>query len=475
MTVWKYFLNIFISLVCISFCGWNPVSSEEVHWIGNNAPESSAAVSNPERGWYYIRTCKISDKAPVCDDLSGSFRRDGLKDITLSLIRIDLHEYRSGAISESGLNQIRGIFKLARERHIKLIVRLTYDLSGKGMANEPDSLSVVITHIRQLSPILREYSDAIYTLQGFLVGSWAEMHDSKFLSDSDVRLLFKETAASAAPETFLAVRTPSLWRICTNLLLPLNEDASFNKSAASRLGLFNDALFSSDTDCGTYAELDSDAEDWFMDARKRNEELDFQNRLNEYVPNGGEMNLNSQWNDFESALEGMREIHISYLNCDYNTDVLDKWKKDIYTGSGVFNGKNGLDYIGTHLGYRFVLRNISADFDSSKRGVMKLNLSIENVGFSGLYYPKKIEIILYKKGFPCQMKIELPNEDIRRWKSGMTQNLSVNIPINSLSSDIYLVYLKISDKISNSSIQLANTGIFDTVLKANYLGKIIIE
>ena len=48
-----------------------------------------------------------------------------------------------------------------------------------------------------------------------------------------------------------------------------------------------------------------------------------------------------------TATKELRELHFSYLNQDYNEDVLDSWRDD-----GCFFD------IALHLGYRLVLRKV---------------------------------------------------------------------------------------------------------------------
>ena len=50
-------------------------------------------------------------------------------------------------------------------------------------------------------------------------------------------------------------------------------------------------------------------------------------------------------------------MHVSYLNKDYDPDVINKkWKTSLYSGSDLlYHGMTGYDYISCHLGYRYVL------------------------------------------------------------------------------------------------------------------------
>ena len=101
---------------------------------------------------------------------------------------------------------------------------------------------------------------------------------------------------------------------------------------AARLSLFNDGLLGNRSDYGTYKTDDSSGSD-VLGRRSREEELDFQRELCRYVPNGGEVINDNPYNDFENAVKGLSERHITYLNKDYDQTVLKKWEKEKVTGT----------------------------------------------------------------------------------------------------------------------------------------------
>lgn len=62
-----------------------------------------------------------------------------------------------------------------------MILRVCYDTEGKGMEREPQRIFVVQRHMQALGSLAERYADAILTVQGVFVGSWGEMHTSRFL------------------------------------------------------------------------------------------------------------------------------------------------------------------------------------------------------------------------------------------------------------------------------------------------------
>ena len=84
----------------------------------------------------------------------------------------------------------------------------------------------------------------------------------------------------------------------------------------------------------------------------------WQNLLCRYVPNGGAVIINNPLNDFENAVATLKKMHVSYLNYDYDQEVLDKWSS-VIVGKGVYQGMDGLTYIERHLGYRILINDVN--------------------------------------------------------------------------------------------------------------------
>ena len=74
--------------------------------------------------------------------------------------------------------------------------------------------------------------------------------------------------------------------------------------------------------------------------------------------------------------------------------MLNKWKNSTYTGSGVFSGCSGYDYIRAHLGYRYFIKSSSLDFHAFMSDKASLYLTIENVGFAPAYRQFDTALIL---------------------------------------------------------------------------------
>ena len=218
---------------------------------------------------------------------------------TLALLEINLKTYRNTEISLFALHQCETILESWSHSHKKLIIRFLYDWDGIAYYSEPDHIHTIINHMTQLSPIINAYYRSIYLLQGIFIGNWGEMHHSNYMDDKSVNTLINKLHSTIHPSVYLSVRTPQQWRMVTEQQPELKK----------RLGLFNDGMLGSASDLGTYT--------------NREEELQFQNRQMQYLPNGGEVIYNIHYNSIQTAVQSLKAMHVSYLNADYDTRVYD--------------------------------------------------------------------------------------------------------------------------------------------------------
>lgn len=98
------------------------------------------------------------------------------------------------------------------------------------------------------------------------------------------------------------------------------------------------------------------------------------------------MIIDNVYNDFDNAVKDLSQMHVSYLNSEYDSTVLNKWKETIVNKTyDVWNGMSGYDYIERHLGYRYVLDSSSLKFHPLFDDTGMLTVTIRNVGFSNCY------------------------------------------------------------------------------------------
>lgn len=459
-----------VTLLLFGMREWNM----KVEWNAEIGPETAEELRNPERGWYQMLGYEINDGIEYDWSEKQAFDDYAKEGLTLVLLEINLKAYREGEISEYGLETVRALFARFRETRMKAIVRFLYDWDGRGKDTEPADLSLVLRHMEQLGPVLRDYEDTIYTMQGVFLGSWAEMHTSRHLSRDNVRLLANQLLSVTGEHTFLAVRTPAYWRVSTQRAEPPTASEAFGNTLPARLGLFNDGLLASVSDCGTYADnpqlpAGDSVEPWGRDA-----ELDFQETLCAYVPNGGESGLVNEYNSMEQMLVDLPKMHVSYLSGEFSEKVQASWEEQTYTGEGPFQGKSFRDYLGAHLGYRFVLEDCVLEQAPLFRRSVDLVLKIQNTGFANLYHEKQVELLFVPEEGDGTVSLPV-NTDVRFWKPGETTSVKATVGKKDLPEGQYRVYLKISEESASYAIRAANEKMFDEELEANYLGMITVK
>ena len=369
--------------------------------------ELTDELHGPARGWYQIYSFRV-EREPDLEELKWC-----LKEETCARVVLDIGAYRDRDLDEVAFAHIRQILAFFDEYGRDMILRVAYDTQGKCMEHEPALFSQVIGHIRQLGAVIEPYSRRIVLLEGMLVGNWGEMHGSRFLTKKYMAQL-SEALEQSCPGLVRAVRRPVQWRM-------LHEAPP---GPGTTVGLFNDGIFGSDTDLGTFADADSISVDW-EEPWPLERELAFERQLSNFVPQCGEAVRGESYGShtLRSTVERLREMGLTYLNGVYDENLLRLWREWAWDGSDPWRGMNGYDYIGRHLGYRFCLRRAAARQDGE---FCDLTLTIENTGFSGFYQEAEVWLILTdKNGRESQF---LMPWNVCDWKSGTSVSLTGRIP-----------------------------------------------
>lgn len=402
--------------------------------------ETADELNNPYQGFYTIYGYQLSNLTNPLANLDSIIEKSG--DQKLVLLEINLNYYSKSKISNRGLWQLDTILSKWSKTDKQIILRFLYDWDGKNQETEPEHIDQVSAHMAQVAPIVNKYADSIYIMQGIFVGNYGEMNNSRHLSSDNIRYLTGRLYELIDPSIFLSVRTPEHWRNAVGYFPSRGYFPKYNGTLASRLGLFNDGMLGSDTDLGTYTTM------------TREEALDFQYQICEYVPNGGEVVIDNPYNDLDSAIQNLRKMHVSYLNGAYDGAVMDKWRNTTYIGDDCFNGVDGYTYIKEHLGYRYVIRSTSIQFNTWFDTEASFACLMENVGFAPCLRILSISLIVENVDsfntyvFPI-------NQDIRELSYGEYLRLTTTIPIREYEKGTYRIYLKIIDSNTNTQIKFA--------------------
>ena len=337
-------------------------------WTAQELSESAQELDNPARGWYQIYTFLAQDSIDP-QELRWSLREGE----TLALVLIDIQAYQDRPLEETALDHIRSILSFFMEYQKDVILRPVYDREGKGREREPEDFALVLTHAKQLGELLQTEKHSVWMLQGLLVGSWGEMHDTRYASPRHFRALQRTLEPYLKPDICLAVRTPAIWRMLTE------KDACMQGKYENRT-VFDDGILGSPAHLGTFGTMTEEAAGWEQ-PWNRKEELVFLQRLTRKMPCGGEVVTDVEGRVIEpkDTVRELETMHLTYLNCVHDGRVLDTWKDQIWEEEGVWNGCSLYDYIGRHLGYRLTVRK--AEEKRCLSGRIRLEIEMENTGF----------------------------------------------------------------------------------------------
>ena len=340
----------------------------------------------PSRGWYSIFPFILSRTVDY-----GELRWSLKDDENLVLARVDINEFKETPISEEALVNLQKMFDFFRQYNKEIILRFVYDTDGNGLMNEPQSVSIIKNHMEQLGPLIRKNAGQILTLQGLFFGSWGEMHTSRYSNRDDICdlavCLFEATGGSVN----IALRKPQHIReLIDKLDMMLYRR---KEELVRRIGLYDDAMLSSDTDMGTFSIADS------------SQNIEFFKELSCFNLIGGETVADNPINDGMNAVNGLKERCVTYLNSQYDLAVIEKWKKQTIPeripGSKRTRGVSVYDYVTKYMGYRLELEKVKSQ--TFGKNVL---IYINNTGFAPFYGPVKLII----------------NDDAESEKSGLVIN-----------------------------------------------------
>ncbi|OUM63558.1 carbohydrate-binding module family 18 protein [Piromyces sp. E2] len=448
----------------------------------------------------------------------------------LQYLGVTLEEYRDRDITETGLKALRNVLdelrnrKKSRDPHTQVIINFYYDndencqatgsvkyfhsnisryrdnasssynmkINGKTVSSndgcyrkvktsdstctkikteniEPTNINQVLRHVEQVADIINEYKDIIYIARGVLIGTWGEMHGSKFSNLDGYTKIMKKMHKLIDPSIYLSVRTPEQRRGILNKIK--EENSSMAEQLSKRLGHFNDGLFDRETDSGTYTSREytlSDIKQYPYEFVRyyRDYEEEYQNKVSLTVPNGGESVYNeadTTYKSFDVSDKHSRKIRLSYLNPRHHQSVYTHWES---TKPSIKNWGNGKDYIGKHLGYRYVLRESSLNNNI-------LNIKFENVGYAPSYKDFQTKLIFKptSSGDILYTQIDTNNKvwctssnNIEILKINLDQQAVKNLSNNSKSNfknQKYDVYFLVNDVKTQVNIKFANTNTFN--------------
>ncbi len=411
-------------------------------------------------------------------------------------------------LTEDALNVLQTTFDNIRANEGFVIVRICYDPWYNGRSNVTPDHEWVLKHVKQLAPVLSKNTDVIVALEMGMHGAYGEMHSDTNITYDRVAEAVNLMLRNTPPELKILTRTGNYsakvlgfdnWGVDFNIDGDkFKEIAKAKGDTMYRVGMFNDGYLGTQYDYGT----------WGADCKTsicREEGVAWLEKYGINTPYGGEALTTAGGYEVINtpeflSYEGFR-THTSYLNVQWNNNLIDSWKKSHFEGKDFeYDGSKidsltGFKYVNDHLGYRFVLRESWLSDTVGADGILRAKLRIQNVGFGNLTWkaPVKLAVLEDLEGSdldmcPTPTYYDLPDIDSRNIHSRtisiaggdtvMTfdgnNEIEITAKIKGHDKNRYQVYLKIGD------IEFANRvpsgiGSCGEEQPAVYLGKVYFD
>jgi LPXTG-motif cell wall-anchored protein len=436
--------------------------------------ENDGVIANPQRGFYHHTETHYRADGSGYEPLDGATLAGYRDEGTTQILRVFYLEKftASPTLDAEWLALVQADYDTARAAGISVISRFAYVQGGDFPYLPPYGdapLNIVLSHIAQLGPILRANADVIPVVQNGLIGLWGEgYYTDYFVADpADPGVVTPQDWAnrSAVTEALLAelpadrgvqVRTMAMKQqllgVPAGAESAVTADEAYTDSAIARVGHHNDCLLAAPDDWGTFLSDPIELDQQYLEADSL------------YVPVGGETcNVNPPRSEWPSASAELARYHYSYLNRDYNEDVLDSW------------GAAGLTETAQRLGYRFVLE--SSTVTRQADGTARVSVVVRNDGWAAPYTPRNATLRLSGATGTTDLAFDA-GSDARTWLPGTTTTLTATLGA-SLGTGSYTLGLALpSDDAGTSNdprfaIQTANTGTWDAATGVNLLGQTV--
>ena len=400
--------------------------------------QTNSFVQNPDQGFYRTVFIRLEDDG-------GTFTPALYDDFQMHHLRIDISQL-SPQISSQAQRTLDSALKFYFDNQKNVILRFSYDSYFEGNINTEPQMDTIISHIKQLAEIINDNYLVVTAVEAGMIGPWGEMHSSDIATPENINAVI-DAWLEYAPSTNILVRTPKM--IYDYLGISYEDITTYDFVAdkkTSRLGLFNDAFLSTESDMGTYT--------------NRSEEVDWISKNIVNTPYGGEVLTSSNGlNDFPNCILEMDKLNLSYLNYEYDENVIQNWKDTTYENTTAF------EYIRSHMGYRLVLTNSVFKYNEDFKQ-LEIDLTIENKGFSSYVREKDITVLFVTKDK------EIIQKNCGTYNGERNLHLSIDDLPQKQDYEVYISFSNIVDNKRYYDIRFANTELFNSTLYANLIGKI---
>jgi hypothetical protein len=415
--------------------------------------DPNTIFANPERGFYATYETNASSYESLSQSELQNLRTRSA--VSLVLREWYLDSFVNVDLTQGFLDKVAADFSVLRLAGLKAVLRFAYTPNSTKPYGDASKASV-LGHITQLKPILFANSDVIAVVQAGFIGAWGEWYYTDYFGDNGTISVSQWTDRQDVVTALLdaldlqrpiQLRTPAFKQHFYGPAA-LTAAEAFAGTAKARVGHHNDCFLADANDMGTYANVTADKA--YLAAE------------NLYVPQGGETCATSAYSTWTNAAQDMANLHWSFLNQDYEPNVLASWGANI-------------DIARRKLGYRLSLDSGSYSTVANNGGPFEASFSIRNDGYAAPFNPRGLSLILRNTNLGTVYLAKLP-DDPRRFAPGSTTTVSHKF---CLPSDIpagpYALLLSLADPVPalaarpEYAIRLANPNTWEASTGYNNL------
>jgi hypothetical protein len=463
----KYFIAISVLAAGIAVFAKdssNGLIQKQYHGIRPDDKGGRQGLLNPERGFRWENRFgsfnpSWADKRWI-NSIKGC-RQDGL---TMTQGYCEMIAYaKNMQIPEKQITQLENSFAALRKNGLKVLLCFRYEMNTR---QEGPTLEVILSHIKQLKPVLRRNMDVIAVFQTGFVGLYGEWHRSYHKLDRNPAAQEKIISAlldMLPADRKMVIRYPRHKNTYVKRVsgrgknIPITAAEAHTMRPEARIGFCDHGFMVGKNDAGTFAPRPS-------------KDYDYMTGESLFVPMEGEFfwTFNRPYgvskDDGLEAVKRFWEHHYTLFSYAHNHSryegwkwkekynarySLDEWKNETITPDFLkknnipfsvdyFKGANGklasrsiFEYVRDHLGYRLELTKGIFPENAASGKNFKAAFSLVNRGFAAPINPRPVYLVLIGKN--KVFTIGKAKADVQKWYPCNPVNRKILAPVYTLN------------------------------------------
>lgn len=445
-------IRIFSTTITVAYLAGCAVSNEKMmidRTFRGIRPDDAGGrdgLLNPERGFRWEN--RIGSFKAKWDNKKwiGAIKKHADDGITVTQAYCELLDYCSSPkIPELKLRRLQEDFNAVRANGLKIQLCFRYEMNVKD--HKGPTLKTILSHIKQLKPILLRNMDIIAVLQTGFIGLYGEWHRSFYKLDKNPSAQEKVLRALLdilPPDRKLLIRYPRHKNIFVKRvsgrddLQPITAAEAHSMKPEARMGFCDHGFMVGLNDAGTFAPRPS-------------RDYDYMTAESLFVPMEGEFFW--AWSrpngvkkdDGLVAIKRFWEHHYSLFSYAHNNTAyegdsakkkynarfsLDEWRDDLVSpefltrnhipfSPNYFINAHGksvkrsiFEFVRDHLGYRLTLTKGVWPSVAEAGEAFAATLTLVNHGFAAPVNPRPVLLVVIDKGRP--VVVAAADVDVRK-------------------------------------------------------------